>query len=216
MSRATSAIETLVPRVVAEYEKLGYCHPTGVSPSCRQCRLAAESIFQRMMSFWEAFLVDVIVDHIEGRPTGHYRPQHSVRRPRYSSRIDASNALLSTRRSSNGVVTHGGNPMAYKLFHEPTVVIDYVSYWMPNTDMEAVFSANSHIIRNILKIRHGLSHGTAHAQAELRATLLSYAPLRTYGSVGEFLLDRRAPTDPDLWIEVMIEQVCRFATEISP
>lgn len=215
MPRATSAINTLVPGIAAEYEKLGYCHPAGVSSSCRQCRLAAESIFQKMMSFWEAFLVDVIVDHIEGRATGHYRPRNPMRRARYNSRIDASNALLSMRRV-NGVLTHGGNVAAYMLFHDPVKVIDYVKYWMPNTDMEAVFSANSHTIRNILRIRHGLSHGTAHAQAELRATLLSYAPLRTYGSVGEFLLDRRNPTDPELWIEVMIEQVCGFATEISP
>lgn len=214
MARATSAAQTFVPAIVVEYEKLGTCHP-GVQPSCPQCQLTAEAIFQRLMSLWESFLVDVVVDHIEARPTGHYQPRHAVRRPKFSNRTDASNALLSTRRN-RGSVTHGGTPAPYLLLHEPTKVIDFVNYWMPSTDMETVFRANAQAISNILKIRHGLSHGTSHAQAELRSVLLGYVPLRTYQTVGEFLLDRPTPTRPDFWLDDMIDQICRFAIEISP
>ena len=213
--RATSATETVVPVAIAEYEKLGYCHPTGVRPSCVQCRMCAEAIFQRLMGAWESFLIEVIVDHIEGRPTGHYQPQNAVRKAKYGNRIDATNALLSTRRNQ-GSLTHGGTPAPYLLLHEPSKVADYISYWMPNTDMEHVFRANAQTIRNILKVRHGLSHGTNHAQAELRAVLLGFAPLRTYQSVGEFLLDRPNPTRPDLWIDTMIDRICSLAIEISP
>lgn len=214
MARATSAGQMFVPAIVDEYEKLGICHP-GVQPTCLQCQLGAEAIFQKLMSLWESFLVDVITDHIEGRPTGHYQPRHAVRSPRFGNRIDASNALLSTRRN-HGSISHGGTPALYLLLHDPGRVIDFVNYWMPSTDMEEVFRTNAQAISNILKIRHGLSHGTSHAQAELRSVLLTYAPLRTYQTVGEFLLDRPTATRPDLWIDVLIEQICRFATAISP
>jgi hypothetical protein len=184
VTKATSAYDYFIPDVVNYYARLGFCHlPSGPVSSCLQCQLCAESIYQHAMARWESFLVEVIIDHIQGRPTAHPLPSNMVRAAQYPSRQAAQDAFHSTR-MRNGTVTRTGQPQPYILLHRPSTVIEFAKHWVPNTDMENVFTANAVRIQRILEIRHGLSHGTDHAQRAMRVAFLHFSPLKTYATPG--------------------------------
>ncbi|MBM4601560.1 hypothetical protein GS496_06065 [Rhodococcus hoagii] len=95
------------------------------------------------------------------------------------------------------------------------MVIAVAEHWVPQNPISSEFRASQVDIAEILKIRHGLSHGTAHAQTEMRAVLIRLDPGNIYSSAGEFLLSRRTMTAP-IWLEAFIDSLCRIALRISP
>lgn len=95
------------------------------------------------------------------------------------------------------------------------MVIAVAAHWVPNSSIESVFRNHNADILEILKIRHGLAHGTAHAQQESRAAMLNYDPLHTYVSVGHFLLAKPVLGAPT-WIEYLLSNLYGYAAMISP
>jgi hypothetical protein len=216
---ATSAYRDFCPRLVEAFESLQDSHHSKIfAPNCPGCQLAAESALQNAFRAWEWFIKEVIIDLMYSAPTAHRLPGHAASRSKYSTRHEARTDLLRTK--YNGTLTQRpitlkARPGNYLLLHSPDMVAAVAEYWIPNSDLERVFRTNNVDIERILKIRHGLAHGTRHAQVESRQALLTYEPSKRFTSIGEFLLFSSQINSPP-WIERLLDELVGYATQISP
>lgn len=215
--KATSAFDDFIPRISTIYDALGSCHSDLIPRRrCPGCQIGAESLFQELMRSWEWFLVEVLTDLIFGCHTSHITHPQSISRSIFPNRAAAHNELLRSRyEAGTGRVRLYPQPRAYILLHRPDMVIAVSEYWVPQNPISIEVQNNQSDILDLLTIRHGLSHGTSHAQNEMRSTLLRLDPANYYQTVGEFLLSRRTMTAP-IWIDEFIDKVCRIAHRISP
>lgn len=215
--RATSALADFIPRVTSTYSALGGCHvDSKAKRHCTGCQIGAESVFQELMRSWEWFLVEIIVDLMLGHHTAHRTTPYAISRSRYANRTAAQNDLLRSNYSAGtGRVTLSQNPRSYLLLHSPSMVIAVAEHWLSQNPISDEVRNRQSDISDLLTIRHGLAHGTAHAQNEMRAAMLRLDPANHYTSVGEFLLSRSTVTNP-LWIDEFIQKICGVVSRISP
>jgi hypothetical protein len=214
---ATSAYVHFTPRIIAAYQNLAATHHTSsYSAGCGGCHLAAEAVFQEAMRAWEWFVKEVLIDLMQGMSTAHRNPPKYTPRGVFANHADARTALLRTKYvSKTGVVQLKNNPGNFLLLHSPDMVIKVARYWVQDSPIETVYQNYKVDISNILKLRHGLSHGTLHAQIEARNTMMQYDPSKQYNSIGHFLLARPS-INASTWIDTIIGDLHAFAALISP
>lgn len=215
---ATSAAQDLLPRIEAAVNALGSCHnPTSPSRTCVGCQVSVESIYQSVLRSWEWFVVEVLLDLMMGYRTGHPNSIRSASSGAYNNRRDAESSLLRTRYDGvANIVTLKRNPGRYLLLHNPRMVITVAEYWVPpQNPLADEYRSSQTDISDVLTLRHGLSHGTAHSQQETRNLFLRIDPGNVYASIGEFLLSRPTMAS-DTWLEHFVNLLYGAATRISP
>lgn len=215
--RATSAFHDFIPKISLRFEDLGTCHSARTPHrQCPGCRIGAEAIFQDLMRSWEWFLIELLTDLILGHHTAHVTHPQRVSTSRYPNRTAAHNALLRTKYiQQTGRVSLYPQPRSFLLLHNPSMITAVADYWIPDNPISIEILNSQADLSDLIVIRHGLSHGTLHAQNEMRAVMLRLDPLNHYGTVGEFLLSRPSLSSPK-WLDHFIDTICRIVSRISP
>lgn len=192
----------------------GTCHPgTAAVRSCTGCRIGAEAAYQSIMREWEWFITETLVDLIAGYRTGH---RNSTRPAAVRSRTVAESEFLRTRYDPRAdTVSLKNYPGNFVLLHQPRMVITVSEYWVPQNPISTEYRNSQADISDALTLRHGLSHGTSHAQREMRSLLIRLDPGNVYTSVGEFLLARQTMSS-DTWLERIGSRLYDSAVRISP
>ncbi len=214
--KATSAYISVSPRIANSYLALASSHhSSSFIAACSGCRLAAESVFQEAMRTWEWFVKEVLIELMCGYSTGHAVAATTLVGAPFPSKQLARSELLRVKYTASQGVKLQKNPAKFLLLHNPNAVIAIARRWLVNSPIEQVYLNYKVDIDNLLKLRHGLAHGTQHAHIEARATMTALDPLNTYSSIGEFLLAKPKITSPS-WLDTLIADLYNFACEVSP
>lgn len=191
-------------------------HNGSFDAQCSGCQLAAEALLQGAFRRWEWFVKEVLVDAMCGLQPRLKNAVPIIPAPLYRTRIDARDVLLSAKYDhGTQTVKLSKRPSNFLLLHSPDQVIAVARFVCSNSSVESTFSQYRSDIVNLLKIRHGLAHGTRHAQQELRAVLIRFEPLNTYNTIGEFLLASSRARNSS-WLETLLDEMTNWAANMSP
>lgn len=163
---------------------------------------------------WERFLFELLVDLMSGYKTAKHHEHFSIPVTRHGSSTAARTALLSSA-YSNGIVGLRKTPANYLLLHAPATVIAVANRWLVDSPVEHVFSAHAVDIGRVMKVRHGLVHGTDHAQIEMRAVMLQIQPMTPFQRGGQFLLSTPLGGGQTIF-ESFVDDLYSWATAMSP
>ena len=182
--------------------------------SCFGCHHIASSLFASAMRRWEFFVEEVLIDEmcgLQGASVVATAPRPKTLHP---SRTTARRQLLRSRYNPQlGTVTLSANPSQYLLLHSPGKIVQVASHWVTNSQLSDAVSRRASDIERLMTLRHGASHGTRHAQARARATMLGYEPTRLFADIGAFLA--ASPIGgATIWLEHVLEELCDIALEV--
>lgn len=164
--------------------------------------LLYELAYLRFFIEWETFLEQSLVRFLCG-----YVCRHGIV-------IPASGTFFPSLGQAEAGLLGG---QAYKLWHDPNIVVNRVRGFLTNSHYENVIASHIATLGDLASIRHRIAHGQADARRKFDVATMNLAGRRYRGArPGKFLRDwDRTTIPPKRWLETLGTELVNLARQIA-